>query len=333
VDIQNLFGPSTSGSSGYTIEKTLKDQSAQEWNLNVEQSLNENTLLTIAYIGDVLRHASGRADTNQPYALSPGNTSGILDVKPQPLAGPVTTQLNVLNGSYNALAISLQRRYAAGLQFLASYTWSKAMDIIDGDNSDIQDVYNPALQYSPASFDRTNNFILSGIYDLPFGQGRRFANDLGWVSNQLIGGWELSFIQQLATGQPITITANNTSDTSYAHPVYALESCNPLGGFTKTRFQIFNPACFAQPAPGQYGTTRNVAALRDPGLNPTNLSLFKSFPIYREQQLQFRVDAFSLLNHPMFGGGGGTVGAPSLGQLTYQASGLRTLQLSLKYSF
>ncbi len=333
VLIENLMGPTASGNSGYTITKNLKDQSAQEWNLNIERSLDHNTLFTIAYIGNVLRHISARADSNQPYGLTPGNTTGILDLKPQPLAGPVTTQLNVLTGNYHALAVSVQRRYANGLQFLASYTWSKAMDIVDGDNSDVQDYYHPRLQYSPASFDRTNNFIVSGIYDLPLGQGKRFVNSANWLANQAIGGWRLSFLQQLASGQPVSITANNTADTSYAHPVYGLETCNPMGGFTRTRFQLFNPACFAQPAPGQYGTTRNVGALRDPGLYPTNISLFKAFPVYREQLLQFRVDAFNVFNHPEFGGGGGSVGSPSLGVLNYQASGLRSMQLSLKYQF
>jgi hypothetical protein len=271
---------------------------------------------------------SARADSNQPYALSPGNTSGILDVRPQPLAGPVTTQINTLTANYNALAVSLQRRYTSGLQFLLSYTWSKAMDIVDGDNSNVEE-----YAYSPASFDRTNNVLLTGVYDLPFGPSKRFLNRGTWFDRQAIGGWQLSFFQQLASGQPTTVNANNTADTSYAHAMYALQTCNPKSGFTKTRFQFFNPGCFVQPAPGHYGKTRNVSAIRQPGLYPTNLSLFKSFPVYREEQLLFRVDAFSVLNHPEFGGGGGTVGSPSLGRLTYQASGLRTLQVSLKYQF
>jgi len=331
VDTEDQFGPSATGASGYTIQKNLKDQSAQEWNLNVQQSLNENTLLTIAYIGDVLRHESARADSNQPYALSPGNTSGILNVKPQPLAGPVTTQMNFLNANYSALAISLDRRYANGLQFLASYTWSKAMDIVDGDNSDVQDIYNLNLQYAPASFDRTNNFLFSGIYDLPFGSEKHFANNNGWISRDVIGGWQVSIIQQLASGQPISITANNTADTSYAHPVYAIQVCDPNAGFTRTKFKFFNPACFQQPSPGHYGTTRNV--IRQPGLNPTDISLFKIFQTYKSQQLQFRVDGFSVLNHPMFDSGGESVNSPSLGQLTFEGSGLRTLQVSMRYMF
>jgi hypothetical protein len=227
----------------------------------------------------------------------------------------------------------LQRRYASGLQFLLSYTWSKAMDIADGDNTNIENIYHPRLTYSPASFDRTNNVLLSGVYDLPFGPGQRFDNGGGLLNREVLGGWKLSFIQQLASGQPVSVTANNTADTSYAHSMYALETCNPKSGFTRTRFLNFNPACFAQPAPGIYGTTRNVSATRQPGLYPTNLSLFKAFPIFGEHELQFRADAFSVFNHPEFGGGSANAGSPSLGLLTTEASGLRTMQLSLKYQF
>lgn len=331
VATENQFGPPSSGATAWDTSKILKDQSAQEWNLNLQQSLNDNTLLTFAYIGDVLRHEATFADANQPYALSPGNTTGILDVKPQPLAAAVTTQVNIFNASYNALAVSLQRRYFNGLQFLASYTWSKAMDIIDGDNETVQDIYDPGLQRSPATFDRTNNFIFSGVYDLPFGQGRRFANNGGWLTREIVGGWQLSIIQQLASGQPISIGANNTADTSGNHAMYALEVCNPRDGFVRTKFTFFNRACFVQPSPGHYGTARN--AVRVPGLNPTDISLFKAFQTFKEQQLQFRVDAFSLLNHPMFGQGTQAVSAPNLGQLTSESSGTRTLQVSLRYSF
>ncbi|MDR3727281.1 MAG: TonB-dependent receptor [Terracidiphilus sp.] len=330
--IENMFAPPYSGTTGYTMSKTLKDQSAQEWNLNIERSLTDNMLLTVAYLGNVTRHMSTRADGNQPYALSPGNTTGILDVRPQPLNGAMSEQWNAYNANYNALTASLQRRYAAGLQFLLAYTWSKAMDIQDADNNGIEDIYNPHLTWGLASFDRTNNVQLSGIYDLPFGPGRRFLNQDGLLNKEILGGWSLSFIQQLASGQPVSVSANNTSDTSGNHQSYAIETCNPKTGFTRTRFQILNPACFAQPAPGHYGTTRTIP-VRQPGLYATNLSLFKAFTIYHDNQLVFRADAYSVLNHPEFGGGGGSAGSSTLGQLNYEASGQRSMQLSLKYQF
>lgn len=328
--IEKEFGPSTTGTTAYSMQKRLKDQSSQEWNLNIEQSLGNDTLLTLGYVGNMSYHESARANINQPYALSSGNTSGIMDVKPQPLNGPVSAQLNIFNANYNALVASVQRRYANGLLFLASYTWSKAIDVVDGDNTTVQDQYNVNLQRSPATFDRTNNFLFSGVYDLPFGSGQRFAHNLGVAGNTLVGGWHLSFIQQIASGQPVAITANNQADTG-GETVYALKTCNPTSGFTKTRFLDFNPVCYAQPAAGQYGNARN--AVRIPGLNPTNLSLFKEFHLFEGQSVQFRVDAFSLLNHPMFGGPTTTVSSPALGQLTSEASGLRSLQVSLKYAF
>lgn len=331
VDTEDQFGPSATGTTGYSIQKRLKDQSAQEWNLNIQQSLGENTLFTIAYIGNAIRHESARADANQPYALSPGNTSGILDVKPQTSAGPVTMQLNAYNASYNALAVSLEHRYSNGLQFSTSYTWSKAMDIMDADNENIENIYDPMLSWAPAAFDRTNSFVFSGIYDLPFGAGRRFANNKRFLSKYVIGGWRLSGIQRIASGQPYSIGASNTADTSYVHAVYAQQVCNQHDGFTKTRFTYFNTSCFIQPAAGKYGTARDV--VRQPGINPTDISLFKSFPIVESQRLEFRADAFSVLNHPMFGGGSRTVNTPGFGIMNSEASGLRIMQVSLKYLF
>jgi hypothetical protein len=230
----------------------------------------------------------------------------------------------------------LQRRYASGLQFLLSYTWSKAMDIVDGDNTDIENYYHPRVTYSPATFDRTHNVQLSGIYDLPFGPGRRFINHRGLLNTEVLGGWQLSFLQQLATGQPNSIYSNDNADTSGSvDNAYGLETCNPKSGFTKTRFLLFNPNCFIQEPAGVYGTTRNVSAARDPGLSPTNLSLLKSFQAYREQLLQLRVDAFSVLNHPVLGTNylAGNAGSSSLGIPNLETSGLRSMQVSLKYQF
>lgn len=334
VDIQDLFipnPPSVPGQGGYTIAKTLKDTSVQEWNLDVEQSLSANTLLTLAYIGNVTRHQSARADFNQPYALSPGNTSGKLDVKPQPSAGQIDGQYNSLNANYNALAAKIERRFSSGLQFLGSYTWSKAMDILDGDNADTQDYYNPQLTYGPAGFDRTNNILISGVYDLPFGPGKKFAVSNNILTRELIGGWQLSGIQQFATGQPIQITANNNADTSSLRSVYALKVCDPYGGFTRTETQFYNPACYAQPGAGQYGTARSGP--RQPHLVNTDLSLMKAFQIVHEQELQFRVEAFDLFNHPTLGSGSNSVTSPNAGLVNYESAGPRVLQVALRYAF
>jgi hypothetical protein len=333
VDIQQLFasGASTAGQQNYTLTKTLKDTSVQEWSLNIEQSLSPTTLFTLGYIGNVTRHQSSRADLNQPYGLSPGNTSGILDLRPNPDVGTTDGQLNAVNANYNGLIAKVERSFSNGFQYLASYTFSKAMDILDSDNGDIQDLYNPQLTYGPAGFDRTSNLLLSAVYELPFGPGRRFLNSNSFLNRELIGGWQLSGIQQFATGQPIQITANNNADTSSVHSVYANKVCAGTAPDGHPRLQFYNPACYVQPATGQYGTARSGP--RQPGLNTTNLSLQKSFAITERQQLQFRAEAFDVFNHPNFGSGSYSVTSPGAGLLTFESAGPRVLQLALRYSF
>ena len=118
--------------------------------------------------------------------LTAGNTSGILDLRPNTNVGTTDGQLNAISANYNAFAVKAERTYTNGLQFLGAYTWSKAMDILDGDNADIQDLYNPGLTYGPAGFNRTNNVLLSAVYELPFGPGKQFLNSKSFVNREFI---------------------------------------------------------------------------------------------------------------------------------------------------
>ena len=333
VDIQSLFtaNPSLAGQQNYTLTKTLKETSVQEWNLNIEESLTANTLLTLGYIGNTTRHQSARADLNQPFGLLPGNTTGILDLRPNRNVGTTDGQLNAISANYNALVAKLERSFTGGLQFLGSYTYSKALDILDGDNADIQNLYNPGLTYGPAGFDRTNNALLSAVYELPFGPGKRFAQSKNIFNREIIGGWQLSAIQQFATGQPISVTANNNADTSSVHSVYADRVCSGALPAGHPRLQFFDPTCYVQPATGQYGTARSGP--RQPGIDTTNIGLQKAFAITDRHQLQFRAEAFSIFNHPNFGTGSTSITNPSAGLLTFESVGQRTLQLALRYAF
>ena len=333
-NIQNLFvanPPSVPGQGGYSITPTLKDTSTQEWNLDVERTLGNSSLLTVQYLGNVTRHQSARADLNQPFALSANNTSGKLDVRPYANAGAIDGQLNAYSANYNALGVKLDHRLSRDVQVLVAYSFQKALNNVDGDNNDIEDIYNPKLTYGPASFNRKHDLNISPIYYLPFGPGKHFLSSNNIFNREIIGGWELAGLQYFASGQSLSVSANNNADTSPYHGVYANLTCNPMQGFHRTRFNIFNPACFAQPAAGQYGTTRSVGS--QPGIFQTNLSAIKNFTIYREQQIQFRAEAFNLFNHPLFSTGGGGVTSPTLGIATSQSNSPRSMQFALRYSF
>jgi Carboxypeptidase regulatory-like domain len=324
-------GPGAGLLSPFAMPESFKDPSAQEWNLNIERSLGANTRLVVGYLGNVARHVESRADINQPYALSPGNTSGILDVRPNPNYSFIYGEVGRAPANYNALIASADRRFAHGLQFLASYTWSKSMDLLDGDNGNITNQYNPGLSYAPAGWDRTNNFILSGVYDLPVGPGRQFASTDNWFNRLVIGGWQFSGIYLLASGQPIQVSAVNNTDGSPYVTIWANKICDTNSGFQKTRFHIFNATCLAQPPNGVYGVGGRYAG-RNPRENTESLSLSKAFKIYESHELEFRAEAFGAFNHPIFFAGGGVVGTPGLGQVT-SAGGQRVGQFALRYTF
>jgi len=183
----------------------------------------------------------------------------------------------------------------------------------------------------PAGFDRTHNVLISAVYGLPFGPSKKFLNANNLINREIIGGWQVSGVQQFATGQPIAITPNNNADTSSVNTFYANRICtgNPPAGHPKLQF--FDPSCYVQPATGQYGRTRSGP--RQPGIITTNLSMQKAFAITEKQQLQFRAEAFSVFNHPNFGTGSTSVTNPSAGLLTFESVGQRTLQLALRYAF
>jgi hypothetical protein len=237
----------------------------------------------------------------------------------------------VLSANYNAFVAKVERTYTNGLQFLGAYTYSKAMDILDNDDAGIQDLYNPGLGYGPAGFDRTHSVLLSAVYELPFGPGKQFLNSNSLLNREIIGGWQISGIQQFATGQPISVIANNNADTSSVHYVYANRICSGNAPPGHPRLQFFDPSCYVQPATGQYGTARSGP--RQPGIITTNFSIQKTFAITDRQQLQFRAEAFGLFNHPNFGAGSTTITNPGAGLLTFESVGQRTLQLALRYAF
>jgi hypothetical protein len=331
---ENAVTQSGSGSAlpnPWTMDNPFKDPTVHEYNLNVQHSLGTSTLLTVGYLGNTSRHVESRADLNQAYALSPGNTTGILDVKPNPNISAAYAQVARATANFNGLIVTADRRFVNGLQFLSSYTWSKSMDLLDGDNGALESIYHPRISYAPAGWDRTHNFLLSGLYALPIGPGKKFLSAANLLNKEVVGGWNLSGVYHLASGEPISITAVNNADRSAYVTIFARQTCNPNQGFQRTRFLVYNAACFAQPANGQYGIGGR-SAMRNPRLDNVDLALVKVFPIYEGHELQFRAEMFDVLNHPNFLAAGGVAGTKGLGNVTSSTT-QRVVQFALRYSF
>ncbi len=231
--------------------------------------------------------------------------------------------------------------------------------------------------YGPSGFNVKHRLTVNGNYELPVGKGRKYFNNSG-IADYAIGGWSTSFVFRAETGQPITIGTNGITSPSGAS-VNANRVGDPFkGGGTpnptnpgiacptkvRTVQNWYNPCAFANPEPDNIGYTANfypgttqripntvsgAAALpyvgsnrgqtTGPGYERVDASLFKSFPTFREQSLQFRADIFNALNTPAYGapsntgisGNGGLItGARGFG---LNAPDSRYFQFALKYSF
>jgi hypothetical protein len=210
---------------------------------------------------------------------------------------------------------------------LGAYTWSHA---IDNDNSSREDAYNLALEQASSSFDIRQRFVLSSVYELPFGRGKAFLSN-SRIGNIVAGGWQLSGIFTKQTGLPFTpvenVDASNTGTT---------ERPNRLGsGILATGQSIndwFNLADFVAPAAYTFGNSgRNI--LRGPGLTNLDLGLSRVVPIRERFRVEFRAEAFNLLNTPQFGLPNATLGTATAGTITTTVNSQRELQLALRLAF
>jgi hypothetical protein len=213
---------------------------------------------------------------------------------------------------------------AKGLAYSASYTWSHGLANF-GDNLTFgplpQNAYNYASEMSNSILDVRHRFVGTFLWDLPFGQGKRFLSGDNLTSRWL-GGWQVNGIVTLQTGSPFSATAPDSSFTGSAHGSYANCVSDPFAGassshqsYTTTGFLI-NPAAFAAPSAGRFGSCA-PRLFHGPGISATDLSLFKQFRFTERIQLQFRAEFFNAFNHPNFANPSANIAFPaSFGKVT-----------------
>jgi hypothetical protein len=197
----------------------------------------------------------------------------------------------------------------------------------------IQDWDNLRAEWAVASFDTPQYFALNGIYELPFGQGKRFLNS-NKVANYFVGGWQLNGITSAISGTPQEVfTATNTLFNYGGSQRANWNGLNPsLSGKISNRLnEYFNVNYFSQPAPFTYGNSpRMLGNLRSPGFIDTDLSGIKKIPIHERISAEFRAEAFNLFNHPTFGPPDTTLGDGNTGIINSQVNLPRQIQIALK---
>ncbi len=242
---------------------------------------------------------------------------------------------NVGNSNYNALQVKAQKTLSSGLSFLLSYTWSKSLDIqSEGQSGSIETIYDLRRDYGPSDFNRTQIFVFSGVYQLPFGKGMTHLSNANGFKTAVFGNWNIAWIATLNTGQPYSIQAGGDPANVGGGSQRAQVVGDPNSGFTQSRLEWFNTAAFAVPAPFTFGNEgRNN--LTGPSFKNLDFSTYKNFMFTERLGLQFRAEFFNIFNHPSFGLPDNTVTDSGFGRITSTANpnANREIQFALKLMF
>jgi len=279
-------------------QQDRRDGYQEEWDFAVQRMLPGRFTGQIAYVGLAGHRLFGRLDAN---VLDP-----ITGKPPLPNFGIYGWKNNLGNSNFNSLQVSLQRNFTKGWLWGTQYMWSHGLageGIGGGDTVNIQNVNCIECDYSSSFIDIRHSLSLDSVYELPFGPGQRFLNSRS-VAGKLFGGWQLSGIATAESGQPLDITINldpsvvPDGDNRYTRPDYV--AGEPLYPSNQNINNWLNPAAFATPAPGTWGNLgRNVA--RGPGYFEIDTAIQRNVTLSERLALEFRAEAFNLLNRPIYG--------------------------------
>ena len=347
-------------SSVNVLAPNFRPAMVQQFTVNVQAELQKGWLLELGYVGTRGTHLQRFRSLNQALDASPdnpvrgvsSNTLANIGLR-VPIPGIRPDSLRELESAgsswYKGLEASLTKRLSHGLQFLASYTFSKSLDT---DGADINgtsgvntitlgDQDSPSQRWGRASFDRTHRLVFSETWNLP-------APRTG-LRRTILGGWALAGVVTLQSGSALTIADTNS------HNVFGISedraqltgACTPgqllTGGPIQSRLNnYFNASCFTNPpvigADGIGTGFGNSATglVAGPGQANLDIALSKSVPLNRLREgssVEFRAEFYNALNHPQFSNPDTNFSSPTFGVISSTAVNPRVGQLALKFLF
>ncbi len=344
VSLTNAFSVASGSVSPNSVAHSYKDSYAEEWNFNIQQALPGEIGLMVGYYANkgtdlnIPRNYNQLVNGARPYpTLSPNSP-----IFAGQRLGNIIVYESVGNSSYNGLWVTANKRFAKGLQFSTSYTFSKSIDYNSRNNLALgnaqgpQDSYNLRNERGLSDFDARHRLVLNGVYDLPF-HGSRLAE-----------GWEVSTIVQLQTGNPINFHTSNAAFTGIATLRPSVTDVVQTGftpatnGNATNVTYIQNPGVFVNQG-NAFGTLgRNV--IIGPGFSNVDFALVKNTKITEHLRWQVRADVFDLLNHANFSQPGTNANFDTVGTATFNlltqtrfpagdSGSSRQLQLAMKLIF
>jgi hypothetical protein len=348
--------PSTSGGPGtlYRIfAPDLRPQLTKQWNVFVERKVSDSLSAEVGYVGSRASHMVVPYDFNQPEpGTGPVSTWAPLDQRRplyrlNPAIGTTSGTNSIGIGAYDALQASMRQRPTEGLEFLASYTYSKALsDNVgyygvgwaqnSGQGYYYMDTSDPLRDYGPTPSDMRHNFSLAANYEVPFGRGRKYGSDWSGLKNVILGGWNVNTIFQAHSGLAFTVYdgagQSLQATRSLERPDRLCDGKVDGAGVDDAWFDI---NCFRHAPAGRFGDA-GVGILTGPGYWNVDLGVSKDFRFDDRRYLTLRIEAFNALNHPSFalGATSGSISDPTnFGRILNTFSSPRIVELVVKFSY
>ncbi|HYL36738.1 MAG TPA: carboxypeptidase-like regulatory domain-containing protein [Bryobacteraceae bacterium] len=325
ADALTAGAPGTTG--GSNLDHDFQIEYNEVWNAGLERELGGSTTLTLAYIGSRTVHADSGTLLNVPL---PG--AGVISAR-RPV--PQLSQISDIrwNGwaSYQAVTLDAKRRFTRGLLFDANWTWSHSIDDASDPGATFneanvpQNVYNLVQEKASSSFDHRQRAVASFIYQIPISQ-----NSKAWV-RALFGEWQASGNFTAQSGAPFTVNIASDQANIGSGPAQRPNVLGSPNSGPHTPQQWFNPSVFALPPIYTFGDAPRNAVI-GPGLEEFDLALQKEGRLKEAARLQFRAEAYNLLNHPNFNIPNRIALTPNFGSIS-SAQDSRQLQLALKLAF
>jgi Carboxypeptidase regulatory-like domain len=347
------------------------------YNIGIQYKLLFDSVLDVSYVGTSGQHLLQRRNINAPAygaaflaqnqdptlaaSATPGATALPVDfLRPYQGFGNISYIEPSASSNYHSLQMSLNRRYTKGLLIGVNYTWSKVLGTQTNDLPGINgfgaphNIDNRRANYGVLDFDRTHNFNVNWVWDLPRATSR---TGLGYALN----GWQLSGIYRYVTGAPYNVFANvaglsgyGLTGTQQVEGARIVLLKNPGSGNNGDPLRTFDTSAFAAPSVGSLGFESGRNFLRVGPINSWDLALSKEFRIKEKVRFEIRFDAFNALNHTQFDGVNNTAnfaspGSTAITNLPFNASGAvtningfgtvnsvrppRNMQLSARFQF
>jgi len=344
-------------STVFAMDVHAKPPYAQNWNLSVQRSLWDRSLVEVRYVGAKGTHLPRNIEAN-PAVYGPGATAQNADRRRLYANCPadggtcdfstIAMVSDITNSTYHAGQASISRRFAAGVAFNVSYWYSKSLDYLSamnlsgsaakplaGENDLAQNPFDLDAEHGPSLFDARHRFVLSASWE------PRIPATAPSTLRTIFGDWQVNAIATHNSGTPFTVSDTaNVALQANSPPISGFAASRPnliadpnSGPHTvdawvsRSAFQRLDPITNA----GQFGNAgRNI--VRGPAYTNVDVSLVRTFRLTTATRLQFRAESFNILNHANFGLPVSDLNSANFGRI-FSAAPPRLMQFALKVMF